>query len=67
VLTPPSGRDILETQHRSSVETRIEIMRTRESMLDGRVARTKKVPGQRLGDQRLIGDFYLGDKNISGE
>jgi hypothetical protein len=67
VLASPSGRDILETQDRSSVETHIEMMRTRESILDAYVARTKKIPGERLGDQRLIGDFYLSDKNISGE
>jgi hypothetical protein len=42
-------------------------MRTRESILDARAARTKKIAGERLGDQRLIGDFYLGDKNSSGE
>jgi hypothetical protein len=36
-------------------------------MLDACVARTKEIAGQGLGDQRLIDDFYLSDRNISSE
>jgi hypothetical protein len=42
-------------------------MRTLESILDARVARTKKIAGERLGHQFLLDNLDLSKKNIWGK